>query len=101
MYNINMGMIRFEWDENKNLINIKKHGISFEEAKSVFYDPNALVRDDPDHSDVEERFIILGFSSEANMLVVSHCYRDSEEVIRLISARKATKNEEKQYHEYN
>ena len=89
--------MKFEWDENKNQINKRKHGISFEEAKTVFYDDEALVKDDPDHSDDEERFIILGMSSEANMLVVCHCYRASETIIRIISARKATRNESKYY----
>lgn len=89
--------MRFEWDENKNQINQKKHGISFEEAQSVFYDEEALLRDDPEHSDDEERFVILGLSREANLLVVCHCYRASETVIRIISARKATKNESKYY----
>ena len=88
-----MGTIRFEWDEHKNQINRRKHGISFEEAKTVFYDGEALVIDDPEHSEEEERFIILGLSSRANLLVVCHCYRASETVIRLISARKATKTE--------
>lgn len=75
----------------------KKHGVSFEEAKTVFYDVEALLIDDPEHSQEEERFIILGFSSLANLLVVCHCYRESESVIRIISARKATQNEAKQY----
>lgn len=88
-----MGTIRFEWDENKNRINQRKHGISFEEAKTVFYDDAALVIDDPEHSEEEERFIILGLSSQANLLVVCHCCRDSDTVIRIISARKATKTE--------
>lgn len=92
-----MNEIIFEWDENKNVINKKKHGISFEEAKTVFYDVEALLIDDPEHSQEEERFIILGFSSLANLLVVCHCYRESESVIRIISARKATQNEAKQY----
>lgn len=90
-------MIRFEWDNNKNEINKKKHKISFEEAKTVFYDSEALLIDDPEHSKDEERFIILGFSEKANLLVVCHCYRASETVIRIISARKATKNEKMQY----
>ena len=89
--------MKFEWDENKNQINQRKHGVSFEEAQTFFYDDEALVRDDPDHSDYEERFIILGMSSKANMLVVCHCYRASETVIRIISARKATKTESKYY----
>lgn len=91
-------MIRFEWDENKNNINKKKHHISFEEAKTVFYDEEALVIDDPEHSETEERFIILGFSNKANLLLGCHCYRDSDSVIRIISARKANKNESGQYY---
>ena len=90
-------MIRFEWDENKNIVNQKKHTISFEEAQTAFYDDNALLIDYPDHSEEEERFILLGFSLRANLLVVCHCYRQSESVIRIISARRATRNEEKAY----
>lgn len=96
-YNIGMGAINFEWDENKNRLNQRKHGISFEEAVSVFYDEEALIRDDPEHSEEEERFVILGLSSKANLLVVCHCFRASETVIRIISARKATKTESKYY----
>ena len=96
-YNIIMDMIRFEWDPNKNEINKKKHKISFEEAQTVFYDTQALVIDDPDHSQEEERFIILGLSRKANLLVVCHCYRESDTVIRLISARKATATEAQYY----
>lgn len=92
-------MITFEWDENKNNINKKKHNITFEEAKTVFYDEEALVINDPEHSQEEERFLILGFSKKANLLVVCHCYRASETVIRIISARKATKSETKQYYQ--
>ena len=92
-----MNEIRFEWDPNKNEINKKKHKISFEEAQTVFYDPEALVIDDPEHSDEEDRFIILGLSSKENLLVVCHCYRESDTVIRLISARKATKTETSYY----
>lgn len=92
-------MITFEWDENKNTINKKKHHVAFEEAKTVFYDEEALVIDDPEHSKEEERFIILGLSKKANLLVVCHCYRASETVIRIISARKATKKETKQYYQ--
>ena len=95
-----MGQLNFEWDNNKNEINKKKHKVSFEEAKTVFYDEEALVISDPDHSDEEERFIILGESNQANLLVVCHCYRVSETVIRIISARKATKNETRQYYSY-
>ena len=95
-----MDIIKFEWDENKNEINKKKHKISFVEAKSVFDDTEALVIDDPEHSEDEERFIILGTSEKANLLVVCHCYRESETVIRIISARKATKTETKQYQNF-
>ena len=90
-------MYTFEWDERKNKSNQLKHGVSFQEASTVFFDDEALLRDDPDHSAEEDRFVILGFSSEANLLVVVHCYRADETVIRIISARKATKNERKQY----
>ena len=92
-----MEEIRFEWDENKNETNKTKHGVSFEEAKTVFYDENALVIDDPEHSAEEERFIILGMSRRANLLIVCHCYREADCVIRIISARKATKNETNAY----
>ena len=84
-------MLRFEWDENKNVSNVTKHNMSFQEAMSAFYDENGLLIDDPEHSDSEERYILIGFSQFANLLVVCHCYRQDEEVIRLISARKATK----------
>ena len=94
-----MDELFFEWDANKNITNQKKHHISFEEAQTVFYDEHALLIDDPDHSVEEERFILLGFSRRANLLVVCHCYRQSESVIRIISARKATKSEEQTYHE--
>ena len=92
-----MDELFFEWDANKNITNQKKHHIYFEEAQTVFYDENALLIDDPDQSEEEERFILLGFSRRANLLVVCHCYRQSESVIRIISARKATKTEEKSY----
>ena len=83
----------FEWDPNKNEINKKKHGISFEEARTVFYDEYAILFDDPDHSEEEDRFLILGFSQKENLCIVSHCYRGADEIIRIISARKATKTE--------
>ncbi len=89
----------FEWDPNKNIANQKKHKISFEEAQTVFLDENALLINDPDHSAEEERFILLGFSRRANLLIVCHCYRQSESIIRIISARKATRAEERAYHE--
>ena len=90
-------MLSFEWDENKNRINQAKHKVSFEEAKTVFYDERALVIDDPEHSQDEERFIILGMSAKANLLIVCHCYRSADSVIRIISARKATKTESSYY----
>ena len=85
--------LRFEWDEEKNQINQKKHKISFEEAQSVFFDEEALIIDDPEHSLEEERFIILGLSKKANLLVVCHCYRESDTIMRIISTRKATVRE--------
>lgn len=93
-----METLKFEWDENKNRINKSKHGISFEEAQSIFYDDDALMIPDEKHSEEEERYIMLGFSVRARLLVVCHCYRYSESVIRIISARKATKTESRQYY---
>ncbi len=87
----------FEWDDIKNKTNLQKHGISFEEAQTVFFDDNAIEFDDPDHSFEEERFLLLGFSQTLKILVVCHCYRNDESVIRIISARKATKKEQKVY----
>ena len=83
----------------KNAINKKKHNIAFEEAKTVFYDEEALVIEDSEHSEYEERFIILGMSASLKLLVVCHCYRESETIIRIISARRATKRESAQYFE--
>ena len=94
-----MGMLHFEWDPHKDLTNQKKHGVSFAEASTVFEDDNALVISDPEHSEDEERFIILGFSLRANLLVVCHCCRASESVIRIISARRATARESRQYND--
>ena len=92
-----MSYIRFEWDENKNRANIKKHQISFDEAKTVFYDENARLISDPGHSNNEDRFILLGLSHNAKILVVVHAYKEQDELIRIISARKATKNENQYY----
>jgi len=89
--------IHFEWDEDKNNINFHKHGIDFNEAQSCFYDPNARVIFDPDHSEKEERFILLGLSNKLKLILVCHCYRKNDEVIRIISARKANKSEYNQY----
>jgi uncharacterized protein len=89
--------LRFEWDERKAAANEQKHGVSFEEARSVFFDERARLIDDPDHSEDEERFILLGLSSTLRLLVVCHCYRSEGNVIRIISARKATVRESKSY----
>ena len=98
-YNVIMKHIAFEWDEGKNTVNKKKHRISFEEAQTVFIDENALLIHDPDHSEDEDRFILLGISAHLHILVVCHCYRKNDEVIRIISARKATGLEQKTYWE--
>ncbi|MFH2060070.1 MAG: BrnT family toxin [Pseudomonadota bacterium] len=92
-----MKRIIFEWDDAKNKSNRTKHGVSFEEAQSVFFDESAIQFDDPDHSIDEERFLLLGFSQRLKVLVVCHCYRSNESIIRIISARKATKKEQKVY----
>lgn len=92
-----MDALHFEWDEAKAKANVKKHGVSFEEAKSVFLDDQAKMIPDPDHSVEEERFVLLGYSSSLKLLVVCHCYRSEERVIRLISARKATRKEAQIY----
>ena len=89
--------LRFEWDEDKNRENIKKHGVSFQEAQTVFLDENALRFFDPDHSRDEDRFIMLGMSFKLRVLVVCHCHRKNDTVIRIISARKADKHEAKDY----
>ncbi len=90
-------MIQFEWDTKKAAANLKKHGISFEEARSVFYDEFAVQFYDNDHADDEDRFLMLGLSCESKILLVCHCERDDGHTIRIISARKATKNERKLY----
>jgi len=87
----------FSWDEDKEIANEKKHGISFREAASVFRDPNILIKRDVDHSYNEDRFIIIGLSEKPRLLVVCHCYRESDTIIRIISARKATANESAEY----
>ncbi len=92
-----MNMIGFEWDEDKSRQNKKKHGVSFEEAQSVFYDERAIEYYDPDHSKDEDRFIMLGISIKTRVLVVCHCYRKNDAMIRIVSARKAEKNEENEY----
>jgi len=90
-------MIKFEWDPRKDNANQRKHGISFEEAQSVFFDENAVQFYDEHHSEQEDHFIMLGLSIRSRILVVCHCERESGDVIRIISARKATKSERKYY----
>lgn len=95
-----MKKIKFEWDEAKAKSNLIKHGVSFDEAKSVFDDDSARVIYDETHSKNEERFVILGMSKKLRILVVVHCLRQDELTVRLISARKATQNEQNQYKEF-
>ena len=99
MYTIHKHMIdiQFEWDEAKNRQNIRKHGVSFEEAQTVFLDDHAIRFYDPDHSQDEDRFIMLGISFNLRILVVCHCYKENDSVIRIISARKATRQEAQHY----
>ena len=92
-----MNKITFHWDEQKNKINQQKHGISFAEAKSVFFDDYAIQFWDEDHSQEEERFLLLGISSKMRILIVVHCFREEDSIIIIISARKATKNESQEY----
>jgi uncharacterized protein len=87
----------FEWDERRNRANRRKHGVSFEEARSTFFDENARVLPDPEHSEEEDRFVLLGLSAALRILIVSHCYKEEESVIRIISARKADRDEQRQY----
>ncbi len=92
-----MSTLRFEWDEHKASANARKHGVTFEDARSVFVDERAKLIDDPDHSESEDRFILLGLSSALRLLLVCHCYREKDHVIRIISARRATGREAKSY----
>lgn len=92
-----MHKLQFEWDDRKNRINRRKHRISFEEAQTAFFDENAIEFFDPDHSGTEERFLLLGRSFKLRILIICHCYRKAEDVIRIISARKATKKEQLVY----
>ncbi len=92
-----MKQIKFEWDDGKDKANIKKHGVSFNEARTVFYDEFAIQFFDPDHSESEDRFLLLGMSFSLKTLVVCHCFREKETVVRIISARKADKDEEQAY----
>ena len=92
-----MDQLRFEWDKRKDTANVRKHGVSFEEARTAFYDENAIQFLDPDHSEDEDRFILLGMSFKLRFLVVCHCFRESETIVRIISARKADRTEERDY----
>ena len=95
-----MNAMRFAWDEVKARENQRKHRVSFEEAATVFADENGRLKHDPEHSQEEDRFILLGFSAKLRLLIVCHAYRENDELIRIISARKATPNERKQYGSY-
>jgi uncharacterized DUF497 family protein len=92
-----MNSLRFEWDPGEATLNFKKHGVSFDEARTVFFDELARLIDDPDHSDGEDRFILLGLSSAMRVVLVCHCLRGDDQLIRIISARKATPRESKSY----
>lgn len=92
-----MDGLEFVWDERKDEANQKKHGVSFDEARTAFYDERAMVYFDPDHSKDEDRFILLGVSFKLRILVVCHCHRQADTVIRIISARKANTTEKKSY----
>ena len=92
-----MKQISFEWDDKKAKENFKKHGVSFEEAQSVFFDDQAIQFWDDKNSKDEDRFLMLGLSNKFRILLVVHCFRETESIIRIISARKATKNEMKEY----
>jgi uncharacterized DUF497 family protein len=88
-----LGLPDFTWHDKKNTVNIHKHGVSFDEAKTAFLDPMAIVVPDVEHSEDEERFVIIGMSKDLRLLMVCHCYRRNESEIRIISARKASKCE--------
>ena len=92
-----MQYIHFVWDETKNQLNVRNHHVSFDEAKTVFFDEDARLLHDPDHSVDEDRFVLLGMSSKSRLLLVCHCYREKEDEIRIISARKATRLESQLY----
>lgn len=92
-------MLRFEWDEQKNKLNFRKHGIWFEEATPVFNDPLGRLFFDPDHSESEDRFVLIGQDAQGRTLVVVHLHRETENIVRIISARNATKKESNAYEE--
>jgi uncharacterized DUF497 family protein len=88
---MHMSTLHFEWDDRKAAANVRKHGVSFDEAKSVFVDERAKLIDDPDHSEDEDRFVLLGLSSALRLLLVCHCYRSESNGIRIVSARKSAR----------
>ena len=94
-----MEEVKFEWDQKKNEANIRKHKISFEEAKTVLGDEKAAIAHDPDHSEDEDRYIIIGFSANSRLLLICFCEKDGGDTIRIISARKLTRRETKQFNE--
>lgn len=93
-------MIHFEWDEKKNKANFRKHSVWFEEGKTIFHDPYARLIHDPDHSDEEDRFVLVGMSEKLRLLTVCHVYKKDDEIIRIFSARKAEHAEIKEYRRY-
>lgn len=97
IYDASSGGIRFEWSHIKAVQNLRKHGVPFDEAMTIFEDESALLILDPDHSQDEERYILLGMSHRSRLLLVVHCYRERDAVIRIISARRATRMERRQY----
>jgi uncharacterized DUF497 family protein len=94
-----MDELRFSWDPRKAKSNLRKHGVSFEEAETVFFDEHALLIDDPEASPTEDRFVVLGLSAKPRVLLVCHCLREDGQLIRIISARRPNKNEEREYWE--
>ena len=99
-YTVYMNETDFEWDPRKADNNFRKHGISFEEASTAFYDEHARLMYDPDHSESEDRYILLGVSEESQLLMVCHLYKENDRLIRIVSARPATKDERRQYQEF-
>ena len=95
-----MESLEFEWDKRKDKANVRKHGVSFEEAKTAFFDENAIQFFDPDNSEDEDWFLLLGLSYKLNTLVICHCFREKDSIVRIVSARKADKEEEKAYWSY-
>ena len=93
-------MLTFTWDEQKEVLNRQKHGVSFVEARTVFLDEHARLIADPDSSVDEDRFLLLGYSERFRLLIVCHCYRENDTTIRIISARKATRSEKETYGRY-